>query len=109
MNEEAKGRFPRQQANLNGRSGQTRTPPRILLGFNSQPTETILGTRARYQVARAVLRHGFKMLGLAEPTNVASQRVLEKSGLKYERNAHYDEHLVRYHPIGRTEIDRIPL
>ncbi len=34
MNEYAIGRFPRQQADLNGPSGQIRTP-RVLLGFES--------------------------------------------------------------------------
>jgi RimJ/RimL family protein N-acetyltransferase len=67
------------------------------------------------EAARAVVRHGFevvgldRIIGLAQPANVASQRVLEKSGLKHERNAYYYEHLVRYYAIGRTDIDRIPL
>jgi RimJ/RimL family protein N-acetyltransferase len=67
------------------------------------------------EAARAVVRHGFEVLGLdriiglAQPANVASQRVLEKSGLRHERNSYYYEHLVRYYAIGRADIDRIPL
>jgi len=67
------------------------------------------------EAARAVLRHGFQVLGLkrviglAQPANVASQRVLEKSGLKHEKDAYYYDQLVRYYAIGRTDIDRIPL
>jgi RimJ/RimL family protein N-acetyltransferase len=67
------------------------------------------------EAARAVLRHGFEVLcleriiGLAHPANVASQRVLQKSGLKHEKNAYYYEHLVRYYAIERTDMDRIPL
>jgi RimJ/RimL family protein N-acetyltransferase len=60
-----------------------------------------------------VLRHGFEVLGLdrviglAQPANIASQRVLEKSGLKHEKDAYYEQ-LVRYYAIGRTDIGRIP-
>jgi RimJ/RimL family protein N-acetyltransferase len=67
------------------------------------------------EATTAVIRHGFEVLGLnriiglAHPANVASQRVLEKSGLTYAKNAHYYEHVVRYYAIARTEIDRIPL
>jgi RimJ/RimL family protein N-acetyltransferase len=74
-----------------------------------------LGTEA----ARAVLRHGFEVLGferiigLAHPANLASQRVLEKSGLKHEKDAYYYEQLVRYYTISRTEFDvsrrRLPM
>jgi RimJ/RimL family protein N-acetyltransferase len=66
------------------------------------------------EAARAVLRHGFEVLGLdrviglAQPANIASQRVLEKSGLKHEKDAYYYEQLVRYYAIGRTNIGRIP-
>jgi RimJ/RimL family protein N-acetyltransferase len=67
------------------------------------------------EATRAVLRHGFEVLGLeriiglTQPGNVASQRVLEKSGLKHEKNAYYYEHPVRCYAIGRSDISRIPL
>jgi RimJ/RimL family protein N-acetyltransferase len=73
------------------------------------------GQELATEAARAVLRHGFEVLcleriiGLAHPANVASQRVLHKSGLKHEKNAYYYEHLVRYYAIERTDMDRIPL
>jgi RimJ/RimL family protein N-acetyltransferase len=67
------------------------------------------------EAARAVIRHGFQVLGLeriiglAHPENLASQRVLEKSGLKHEKDAYYYDQLVRYYAIGGTDIDRISL
>jgi RimJ/RimL family protein N-acetyltransferase len=67
------------------------------------------------EATRAVLRYGFEVLGLeriiglTQPENVASQRVLEKSGLKHEKNAYYYEHLVRYYALEWTDIARIPL
>src|SRR5262249_13517165 len=57
------------------------------------------------EAARAVIRRGFQVLGLeriiglAHPENLASQRVLEKSGLKHEKDAYYYEQLVRYYAI----------
>jgi len=73
------------------------------------------GRELATEATRAVLRHGFEVLGLeriiglTQPGNVASQRVLEKSGLKHEENAYYYEHLVRYYAIERSDIARIPL
>ena len=67
------------------------------------------------EATRAVLRHGFEVLslerviGLAHPANIASQRVLQKSGLKHEKDAYYYEHLVGYYLIERTDMDRLPL
>jgi RimJ/RimL family protein N-acetyltransferase len=67
------------------------------------------------EATTAVLRHGFEVLGLecviglAHPANIASQRVLQKSGLKYEKDAYYYEHVVRYYVIKRTDVDCIPL
>jgi RimJ/RimL family protein N-acetyltransferase len=67
------------------------------------------------EAARAVLRHGLQVLGLrriiglAHPANRASQRVLEKNGLKLEKNAYYYGHLVRCYAIERTDIDLIRL
>jgi RimJ/RimL family protein N-acetyltransferase len=66
------------------------------------------------EATRAVLRQAFEILGLerviglAQPANVASHRVLEKSGLKHEKNAYYYGHLVRYYAIARAEVDRVP-
>ena len=55
----------------------------------------------------ASLNYGFKILKLerivaiARPENIASQRVIQKVGMKYEKNAHYYETDVVYYSIAR--------
>ena len=67
------------------------------------------------EAARALVGYGFEVLGLdriiglAQPENVPSQRVLEKSGMTYEKDAYYYEHLVMYYAIERHDIGRIPV
>ena len=55
----------------------------------------------------ASLNYGFQILNLdrivaiARPENIASQRVIQKVGMKYEKNAHYYETDVVYYSISR--------
>jgi ribosomal-protein-alanine N-acetyltransferase len=55
----------------------------------------------------ASLNYGFEILKLerivaiARPENIASQRVMQKVGMKYEKNAHYYETDVVYYSISR--------
>ena len=55
----------------------------------------------------ASLNYGFEILQLerivaiARPENIASQRVMQKVGMKYEKNAHYYETDVVYYAILR--------
>jgi RimJ/RimL family protein N-acetyltransferase len=55
----------------------------------------------------ASLNYGFNILKLerivaiARPENIASQRVIQKVGMKYEKNAHYYETDVVYYSISR--------
>ena len=55
----------------------------------------------------ASLNYGFQILKLerivaiARPENIASQRVIQKVGMKYEKNAHYYETDVVYYSISR--------
>ena len=55
----------------------------------------------------ASLNYGFEILqldrivGIARPENIASQRVIQKVGMKYEKNAHYYETDVVYYSISR--------
>ncbi|MEG3835202.1 MULTISPECIES: GNAT family N-acetyltransferase [unclassified Microcoleus] len=55
----------------------------------------------------ASLNYGFKILKLerivaiARPENIASQRVIQKVGMKYEKNARYYETDVLYYSISR--------
>ncbi len=62
-----------------------------------------LGTEA----AKATLKYGFEVaqlktiVAIAKPENIASRRVMEKVGMKYEKNAyHYDNDVV-YYSISR--------
>jgi ribosomal-protein-alanine N-acetyltransferase len=61
------------------------------------------------EAAAATLRYGFETVGLdrivavVRPQNIASQRVLEKIGLFYERNARYYELDVRYYGLNRAD------
>jgi ribosomal-protein-alanine N-acetyltransferase len=60
------------------------------------------------EAAAATLRYGFETAGLdrivavVRPQNIASQRVLEKIGLRFERVARYYELDVRYYGLARA-------
>jgi ribosomal-protein-alanine N-acetyltransferase len=62
-----------------------------------------LGTEA----AKATLHYGFdvikleRIVAVAKPENIASLRVMEKVGLKYEKDAYYYENDVVYYSISR--------
>lgn len=64
------------------------------------------------EAAKASLRYGFEELGLeqivavVQPENVASQRVLEKIGLKHVKNARFYNTDVNYYAITRDEYQR---
>lgn len=58
----------------------------------------------------ACLRFGFEQAGLdrivaiAQPANIASQRVMQKVGMKFEKNAHYYNTDVVYYAISKSEF-----
>ena len=87
--------------------------PEIEIGFRL--AKRYWGQGLATEAATATLRHGLAILGLdrivglAHPENIASQRVLEKSGLIYEKDAYYYEHLLKYYAIHRDQIRRIPV
>jgi ribosomal-protein-alanine N-acetyltransferase len=62
-----------------------------------------LGTEA----ATAALKYGFevakleRIVAIAKPENIASRRVMEKVGMKYEKNAYYYDNDVVYYSISR--------
>jgi ribosomal-protein-alanine N-acetyltransferase len=62
-----------------------------------------LGTEA----AKAALKYGFeevrlpKIVAIAKPENIASRRVMEKVGMKYEKDAYYYDNDVVYYSISR--------
>ncbi len=62
------------------------------------------------EAARACLRYGFDEAGLerivavAMPENVASRRIMEKLGMRYEKNAFHYGHDLVYYAITRGEF-----
>jgi ribosomal-protein-alanine N-acetyltransferase len=64
------------------------------------------------EAAAASLRYGFdqlcldRIVAVVQPENFASQRVLEKIGLRYEKNARYYDSDVKYYSITRDEYER---
>jgi ribosomal-protein-alanine N-acetyltransferase len=62
-----------------------------------------LGTEA----ATATLKYGFetakieKIVAIAKPENIASRRVMEKVGMKYEKDDYYYDNDVVYYSISR--------
>jgi ribosomal-protein-alanine N-acetyltransferase len=62
-----------------------------------------LGTEA----ASAALKYGFevakleRVVAVAKPENIASRRVMEKVGMKYEKDAYYYNNNVVYYSISR--------
>jgi ribosomal-protein-alanine N-acetyltransferase len=59
------------------------------------------------EASKASLNYGFELLKLerivaiAQPENVASQRVMQKVGMKYEKDAHYYNCDVVYYALSR--------
>ena len=62
------------------------------------------------EISTALLEYGFlkvgldRIVGISNPENKASIRVLEKIGLKYERNAHYYGVDVVYYGLNREDF-----
>jgi RimJ/RimL family protein N-acetyltransferase len=62
------------------------------------------------EAARASLRYGFERAGLerivavAMPENTASRRIMEKLGMRYEKNVFHYGHDLVYYAIGRDEF-----
>ncbi|MGG6266642.1 GNAT family N-acetyltransferase [Leptolyngbya sp. AN03gr2] len=58
----------------------------------------------------ACLRFGFEQAGLerivaiAQPENIASQRVMQKVGMRFEKNAYYYKTDVVYYAISKNEF-----
>lgn len=63
------------------------------------------------EAARASLRYGFedleldRIVAVVQGENIASQRVLEKLGLKYEKDARYYNTDVKYYGIAREAYE----
>ncbi|HYE15744.1 MAG TPA: GNAT family N-acetyltransferase [Pyrinomonadaceae bacterium] len=83
----------------------------------TEEVELLYGIRRAYwgrglatEAARAALRFGFEEKGFARvmavttPANRPSRRVLEKCGMRYERDAVYFDMLCAYYAIERGEF-----
>lgn len=61
----------------------------------------------------ACLRFGFeqvkldRIVAIAQPANLASQRVMQKVGMTFEKNAHYYNTDVVYYAISKHEFDKL--
>ncbi|WP_293162374.1 GNAT family N-acetyltransferase [Okeania sp. SIO2C9] len=81
--------------------------PEIELGYLLNPKYCYQGLAT--EAAKASLRYGFEELKLekivvvAQPENIASRRVMEKIGMKYEKPANYYQTNVVYYTILSKE------
>ncbi|NET44201.1 MAG: GNAT family N-acetyltransferase [Okeania sp. SIO2B3] len=81
--------------------------PEIELGYLLNPAYWYQGLAT--EAAKASLRYGFEELKLeqivavAQPENIASRRVMEKVGMKYEKDANYYQTNVVYYTILSKE------
>ncbi|HVF28509.1 MAG TPA: GNAT family N-acetyltransferase, partial [Pyrinomonadaceae bacterium] len=72
------------------------------------------GKRITPEGARANLHYGFKVINLerivavALPENTASRRVMERLGMKYEKDAYYYGCNVVYYAVSRDEFKSRP-
>lgn len=84
--------------------------PEIEVGYGLVPSEW--GKGYATEVAGAAVGWGFEVLGLdrivavAYPDNLASQRVMEKVGMTYVGNGHWYGHELRQFAISREEWER---
>lgn len=65
------------------------------------------------EASLAALQYGFeiarleRIVAVAKPENIASRRVMEKVGMKYEKDAyHYNNHVV-YYSITRSQFSQL--
>ena len=83
--------------------------PEIEVGYRLAKSYWRMGLAT--ESARASLCYGFDQLKLdrivavAQPENIASQRVLEKIGLRYEKDARYYNTDVKYYAITRNDYE----
>ncbi|BAU14233.1 putative acetyltransferase [Leptolyngbya sp. NIES-3755] len=82
--------------------------PEVELGYMLDKTYWNRGFVTEASIA--CLRFGFEQAGLerivaiAQPENIASQRVMQKVGMTFEKNAHYYKTDVVYYAISKDEF-----
>jgi RimJ/RimL family protein N-acetyltransferase len=66
------------------------------------------------EAARAAVRYGFenlklgRIIALAKPENMASRRVIEKTGMQYVKNAQYWGITCAYYAISDSQYQKLP-
>ncbi|MEA5564086.1 GNAT family N-acetyltransferase [Anabaena sp. UHCC 0399] len=83
------------------------TTPEVELGYvlDKSYWNMGLGTEA----SQATLKYGFlkvkldRIVAIARPENIASRRVIEKVGMKYQKHAHYYGQDVVYYALSKSE------
>ncbi|MBD1822301.1 GNAT family N-acetyltransferase [Cyanobacteria bacterium FACHB-DQ100] len=82
--------------------------PEIELGYALDKAYWNRGIATEASIA--CLRFGFEQVGLervvaiSQPENLASQRVMQKVGMTFEKNAHYYKTDVVYYAISKNEF-----
>lgn len=83
--------------------------PEVELTYTLNPTYWRQGLAT--EAGQAVLRWGFETLALKQivavtgPNNIASQRVMQKLGMKYEKTIQYNGIEALYYAISRPEFN----
>lgn len=81
--------------------------PEVELGYVFDQSYWNMGIAT--EASRATLKYGFlsakldKIVAVANPQNIASVRVIQKVGMKYQKNAYHYGHDVVYYAISHSE------
>lgn len=87
--------------------------PQVELGYTLDKPYWNMGLAT--EASRASLKYGFeeirleRIVGIAKLENIASQRVMQKVGMKYEKNAHYYNSDVVYYALDRADYYALKL
>lgn len=87
--------------------GFLQNTPEVELGYVFDKSYWNMGIAT--EASRATLKYGFlevkldKIVAIAIPQNIASVRVIQKVGMKYQKNARYYGHDVVYYVISRSQ------
>jgi len=87
--------------------GLLENTPEVELGYVFDKSYWNMGLAT--EASQATLKYGFeevkldRIVAIAQPENIASVRVIQKVGMKYQKNAFYYGHDVVYYVISRLE------
>ncbi|BAZ27276.1 putative acetyltransferase [Kalymmatonema gypsitolerans NIES-4073] len=87
--------------------GFLQNTPEVELGYVFDKSYWNMGIAT--EASRATLKYGFlevnldKIVAIAIPQNIASVRVIQKVGMKYQKNARYYGYDVVYYVISRSQ------